>query len=155
MRKLKTGVGYLDVKYNWNENKRVVACHLKWGINLERIPFIDMLNGSVRFNEFLQKYHLQEWFNEDNADINTYAVSEVTGLAYCDPSDKFDIDLGKKIALTRAQEGAFADAQVFWNKCEEFMLEAANRFSVISENCNDSFNKCAEHVNELTNTQNK
>lgn len=155
MRKLKTGVGYLDVKYNWNENKRVVACHLKWGINLDRIPFIDMLNGSARFNEFLQKYHLQEWFNEDNADINTYAVSEVTGFAYCDPSDNFDIDLGKKIALTRAQEGAFEDAQVFWNKCEEFMLEAANRFSVISENCNDSFNKCAEHVNELANTQNK
>jgi hypothetical protein len=150
MRKLKTGVSYLNVKYNCNENKRVVACHLKWGINLNRVPFIEMLNGSVRFDEFLNNYfNLEEWENQETGDIDLYAVSELTGFADCDPRDNFDIELGKKIALTRAQEGAFEQAQVFWNKAEEVMLEAANRFSVISENCDDSHKKCKDHTKEL------
>ena len=155
MRKLKTGVSYLDVKYNWNENKRVVACHLKWGINLDRVPFIDMLTGSVQFKNFLDKFTLEEWENDETGDIGIYAVSEVTGLAYCDPSDNFDVELGKKIALTRAQQGAFEEASYFWNKCEDIMLEAANRFSVISENCVDSYIKCKEHVYELPEKHNK
>ena len=155
MRKLKTGVSYLDVKYNWNENKRVVACHLKWGINLDRVPFIDMLTGSVQFKNFLDKFNLEEWENYETGDVGLYAVSEVTGLAYCDPSDNFDIELGKKIALTRAQQGAFEEAEYFWNKCEDIMLEAANRFSVISENCVDSYTKCKNHVNELPEKHNK
>jgi hypothetical protein len=110
-----------------------------------------MLMGSVRFKEFLNNnFNIEDWINEDNDEIGTYAVLEVTGLAYCNPSDNFDLELGKKIALTRAQSGAFDDAQMFWNKAEEVMLEAANRFSVISENCNDSINKCINHIKELS-----
>ena len=155
MRKLKTGVSYLDVKYNWNENKRIVACHLKYGINLDRVPFINMLSGSAQFKEFLNNFNIEKWFNDDNGEVGVYAVSEITGLAYCEPSDNFDIDLGKKIALTRAQQGAFEEATYFWDKCEYIMLEAANRFSVISENCVDSYMKCKDHVNELPKKHNK
>ena len=155
MRKLKTGVSYLDVKYNWNENKRVVACHLKWGINLSRVPFIDMLSGSTRFKNFLNKFNIEEWENDETGDVSIYAVLELTGLAYCDPSDNFDVELGKKIALTRAQQGAFEDAEYFWNMCEDIMLEAANRFSAISENCVGSYTKCKDHVNELPEKHNK
>ena len=150
MRKLKTGVSYLNVKYNWNENKRIVACNLKWGINLNRVPFIDMLNGSIQFNNFLNKFNIESWENDETGDVDIYAVSEITGLAYCNPEDKFDISIGKKIALTRAQQGAFEDAENFWNKCEYAMLEAANRFSIISENCEDSYTKCKNHINELS-----
>ena len=155
MRKLKTGVSYLDVKYNWNENKRVVACHLKYGINLDRVPFANMLMGSVQFKNFLDKFNLETWENDETGDVGDYAVSEVTGLAYCDPSDNFDVELGKKIALTRAQQGAFEEAEYFWNKCEYVMLEAANRFNVISENCVDSYIKCKNHINELPEKHNK
>jgi hypothetical protein len=151
MRKLKTGVCYLDVNYNVNTNKRAVACNLTFGINLNRIPFNDMLLGSVRFKEFLDNnFYIEDWLLGDNNEEGTYAVANIVGLSYCHPEDEFDAELGKKIALTRAQEGAFEQAQVFWNKAEEVMLEAANRFSVISENCDDSRIKCIEHTNELS-----
>ena len=149
MRKLKTGVSYLNVNYNSNESKRVVACHLKWGINLSRIPFFDMLNESVQFNQFLEKFSIEEWVNEDTFEHCLYVVSDTVGFAYCDPEDTFDLELGKKIALTRAQQSAFEDAIYFWDHCEKFMLEAANRFSVIAENCIDSYKSCKNHVQEL------
>jgi len=151
MRKIKTGVSYLDVKYNWNEKKRTVACHLKWGINLDRMPFGDMIIDSARFETLLNDFKLEEWLNEETGETNVYAVSELTSFAYCDPEDKFDLTLGKKIALTRAQEGAFEDADYFWSYCEDIMLEAAERFSTISENCLDSYYKCRKHVSELSN----
>ena len=42
-----------------------------------------------------------------------YAGKTIKGVAKCDPEDEFDITLGKKIALTRAQQGAFEDAEYF------------------------------------------
>ena len=153
MRKIKTGVRYLNVNYNWNEQKRTVACHLTWGINLDRIPFGDMIIYSNRFETLLNDFRLEEWENEDTGEVNVYAVSEVTGLAYCDPEDTFDLDLGKKIALTRAQECAFAGADYFWNYCEDIMLEAASRYGSISENCLESRYKCRMHIAKLTDSK--
>lgn len=147
MRKLKTGVCYLNVNYNWNEDKRTVACHLKYGININRIPYIEMIEGYLQFSNGLDAMHIEEYENSDNGNIDPYIIGETVGLAYCDPDDTFDLELGKKIALTRAQSAAFKDASTFWINLEDIMLEAANRFNTIFENCVESENKCNDHLN--------
>ena len=150
MRKIKTGVSYLNVNYNWNEEKRVVACHLKFGINLDKVPFIDMLNGNEQFNEFLNSYfNIEEWQNNTTGEYINFAVTEVTGFAYCHEDDTFDLEIGKKIAETRAQEAAFEDAEYFWLKCEDIMLNVANRFSVLAEHCVESADNCHNHINDF------
>ena len=53
MSRFKTGVRYLKVNYNVNKDKRVVACHLVWGINMSKIPYIDMLIESDVFKNIV------------------------------------------------------------------------------------------------------
>ena len=149
MNRKKTGVRYLKVNYNVNPKKNVITCHLIFGLNLTRMPFIEMLIQNERINDLFNKEFKINWYQDENEEVNPYVTSEIVAFAYCAPEDKFDAELGKKIALTRAQAGAFDTAAYIYEKIQDIFIKAANEIDVRFENCIDSIDKCNCHVETL------
>ena len=150
MNRNKTGVRYLNVQYNVNPGKRVVACHLTFGLNLNRIPFIEMLKDNDEFIKLVEKeFRVEDWAINDNEWYEPHVVTEIVAFADCAPEDEFDAELGKKIALTRAQAGAFDTAAYIYERIQDIFIKAANEIDVRFENCIDSIDKCNCHVETL------
>ena len=150
MNRNKTGVRYLNVQYNVNPGKRVVACHLTFGLNLNRLPYIEMLKDNEEFINLVEReFRVEEWAIDDDFFYEPHVVTEVVAFADCAPEDEFDEVLGKKIALTRAQAGAFDTAAYIYEKIQDIFIKAANDIDVRLENCVDSIDKCNCHVETL------
>lgn len=150
MNRKKTGVRYLNVQYNVNPVKRVVACHLIFGLNLYRFPCIEMLDANEDFINLANKeFRVENWRVNDDNIYEPHIVTEIVAFAYCDPNDEFDENLGKKIALTRAQQGAFDTAAYIYEKAQDCLIKAANDIDIRYENCVESIEKCNNHVDEL------
>lgn len=150
MNRNKTGVRYLNVQYNVNPGKRVVACHLTFGLNLNRLPYIEMLKDNEEFINLVEReFRVEEWAIDDDFFYEPHVVTEVVAFADCAPEDEFDEVLGKKIALTRAQAGAFDTAAYMYEKIQDIFIKAANDIDVRLENCVDSIDKCNCHVETL------
>ena len=150
MNRKKTGVRYLNVNYSVNPVKRVVACHLTFGFNLNRFPCIELLENDNQFNNMLfNEFKVEHWAIEDNVEYEPHLVCQVVAFADCAPDDEFDEVLGKKIALTRAQAGAFDTAAYIYEKCQDILINAANTIDVYFENCVESIDKCNNHVDKL------
>lgn len=150
MNRNKTGVRYLNVQYNVNPGKRVVACHLTFGLNLNRLPYIEMLNDNEEFINLVEReFHVEEWTINDDLLYEPHVVTEVVAFADCAPEDEFDEVLGKKIALTRAQSGAFDTAAYIYERIQDIFLKAANEIDIRLENTIESIDKCNKHVDTL------
>lgn len=148
MNRKKTGVRYLNTNYGIKNGR--TACYLKFGICLENIPYIDMLTNCDEFNRFLNENELEYWSVTDEADnYQLHIIGECVGYTYCSPEDNFDESLGKKIALTRAQETAFDMVKEFYGYIENIFLNAANEFDVLGENSYTAKVKCNDHINKL------
>lgn len=150
MNRNKTGVRYLNVQYNVNPGKRVVACHLTFGLNLNRLPHIEMLKDNEEFIKLVEnEFRVEDWAINDDCFYEPHVVTEVVAFADCAPEDEFDAELGKKIALTRAQAGAFDTAAYIYDKIQDIFINAANDIDVRFENCVESIDKCNNHVETL------
>lgn len=150
MNRNKTGVRYLNVQYNVNPGKRVVACHLTFGLNLNRLPYIEMLKDNEEFINLVEhEFRVEEWTINDDFLYEPHVVTEVVAFADCAPEDEFDEVLGKKIALTRAQSGAFDTAAYIYERIQDIFLKAANEIDIRLENTIESIDKCNKHVDTL------
>lgn len=150
MNRNKTGVRYLNVQYNVNPGKRVVACHLTFGLNLNRLPYIEMLKDNEEFINLVEReFRVEEWAIDDDFFYEPHVVTEVVAFADCAPEDEFDEVLGKKIALTRAQSGAFDTVAYIYERIQDIFLKAANEIDIRLENCIESIDKCNKHVDTL------
>lgn len=150
MNRNKTGVRYLNVQYNVNPGKRVVACHLTFGLNLNRLPYIEMLKDNEEFINLIEReFRVEEWTISDDLLYEPHVVTEVVAFADCAPEDEFDEVLGKKIALTRAQSGAFDTAAYIYERIQDIFLKAANEIDIRLENTIESIDKCNKHVDTL------
>ena len=150
MNRNKTGVRYLNVQYNVNPGKRVVACHLTFGLNLNRLPYIEMLKDNEEFINLVEReFRVEEWTIDDDFFYEPHVVTEVVAFADCAPEDEFDEVLGKKIALTRAQSGAFDTAAYIYERIQDIFLKAANEIDIRLENSIESIDKCNKHVDTL------
>lgn len=150
MNRNKTGVRYLNVQYNVNPGKRVVACHLTFGLNLNRLPYIEMLKDNEEFINLVEReFRVEEWAIDDDFFYEPHVVTEVVAFADCAPEDEFDEVLGKKIALTRAQAGAFDTAAYIYERIQCIFLKAANEIDIRLENSIESIDKCNKHVDTL------
>ena len=150
MNRNKTGVRYLNVQYNVNPGKRVVACHLTFGLNLNRLPYIEMLKNNEEFMNLIEReFRVEEWTINDDLLYEPHVVTEVVAFADCAPEDEFDEVLGKKIALTRAQSGAFDTAAYIYERIQDIFLKAANEIDIRLENSVNSIDKCNKHVDTL------
>lgn len=150
MNRNKTGVRYLNVQYNVNPGKRVVACHLTFGLSLNRLPYIEMLKDNEEFINLVEReFRVEEWTINDDLLYEPHVVTEVVAFADCAPEDEFDEVLGKKIALTRAQSGAFDTAAYIYERIQDIFLNAANEIDIRLENTIESIDKCNKHVDTL------
>ena len=150
MNRNKTGVRYLNVQYNVNPGKRVVACHLTFGLNLNRLPYIEMLKDNEEFINLVEReFRVEEWAINDDFLYEPHVVTEVVAFADCAPEDEFDEALGKKIALTRAQSGAFDTVAYIYERIQDIFLKAANEIDIRLENTIESIDKCNKHVDTL------
>jgi len=140
----------LNVQYNVNPGKRVVACHLTFGLNLNRLPHIEMLKDNDEFIKLVEnEFRVEDWTINDDYLYEPHVVTEVVAFAECAPEDEFDAELGKKIALTRAQAGAFDTAAYIYEKIQYCLLKAINDIGIKYDNCVESIDKCNNHVDEL------
>jgi hypothetical protein len=150
MNRNKTGVRYLNVQYNVNPGKRLFACHLTFGLNLNRLPYIEMLKDNEEFINLVEReFRVEEWAIDDDFFYEPHVVTEVVAFADCAPEDEFDEVLGKKIALTRAQSGAFDTAAYIYERIQDIFLKAANEIDIRLENSIESIDKCNKHVDTL------
>lgn len=149
MNRKTTGVRYLNVKYNVNEEKNVVTCVLNFGLNLKRLPYVTMLLDNDRIFDLFNKEFKIEWYQDENGETNPYVTTQIIAFANCSPDDNFDAELGKKIALTRAQSGAFDTAAYIYDVIQDELLNIANTFDIRAENCIESIQKCNDHVDNL------
>ena len=150
MNRNKTGVRYLNVQNNLDPGKRVVACHLTFGLNLNRLPYIEMLKDNEEFINLVEReFRVEEWTITDDFLYEPHVVTEIVAFADCAPEDEFDEVLGKKIALTRAQSGAFDTAAYIYERIQDIFLKAANEIDIRLENSVNSIDKCNKHVDTL------
>lgn len=151
MNRKKTGVRYLNVQYNVNPVKRVVTCYLTFGLSLNRLPHIEMLKDNDEFIKFIEnEFRIEDWvINNDCFYDEPHIVTDVLAFADCAPEDEFDAELGKKIALTRAQSEAFDIAAYIYGKIQDIFIKAANDIDIKHENCVGSIEKCNNHVYKL------
>ena len=146
---MKTNVTYLKHVYTVNENKKTVHCQLQFGINMNKLPGIDWLDKNQNFVDFINEL-INCGFAKLVYDKNiTYLAINAEGIAHCAPEDNFDIDLGKKIASTRAQQNSFKIAKNLYNNFYEFFMEYAMSYKKMFENSHVSSKKCVKHLNDL------
>ena len=75
--------------------------------------------------------------------VSTYAGRQVRGVAICHPDDKFDVNIGKKIAAARCNhkiaEKRYTRACAKYAAAEEQMAQATKHLADMKAYMNDSF----------------
>lgn len=142
---MKTNVHYVDTHYFINYEKKTVVCKLTCQIPLAVIKHPEAVMKLPRTNAFITSHKIVE-------DQKVGAVLfTVISKAKCATEDAFDKELGKKIALTRAQAKAFTKASNFYGTLLKLINEELcdNLFDLES-NCYNSATTCYEHAYELS-----
>lgn len=148
MSRNKTHVEYVTHKEYVNAKKGICVSVLTFRINLNKLPEYDnLLWDFAPFRKYVRSLDYVVDFENDSKE---YVYWTVRGKATCNSRDTFDEELGKHIALTRAQEKAFEKAEVFYT--EVFGLIRDNLLSRYNElllNCYEAANGEEQHANEL------
>ena len=103
----------------------------------------------------LEKYRFYQAGNKIIA-VSRYANKTVRGVAVCHPDDKFDIELGKRLAAARCNEKVaakrYARATQCYKDAEVVYREASERIDNMSDYRNDAFiamNEASQAVDTL------
>lgn len=119
MSRNKTHLEYVEHKEYVNAKQGICVSVLTFRIKLNKLPEYDMLYDFEPLKKYINTldYRIDDIFNE-------YVYWTVRGKSICSENDTFDEELGKHIALTRAQEKAFKTAANFY----------VNVFNIINHN---------------------
>lgn len=152
----KTNVTYVRKAYGVNPDKRFVKCVLDYEINLDKIPCIQFLAQMPEFEDFINTLVYKNGVHQYDCDNegwpSEYGVLSFTteGVANCADSDDFDEDLGKKLALTRAQKQAFQSAERFYWTLTDMFANVIDESYNLCNGCRHSAVNCKMHEYELT-----
>lgn len=145
--KNKTNVKYTNVKYEFDEQQKSVKCILDYDILLAKYPF-NQLEFKLDFlTEALKECNVSGIYLDE--DVNFNVEMQSIGTATCHDNDTYDEEIGKRIALTRAQ------AKAFEKTCRVYDCICHKLSDVIDEgiryinNSWTSANRCWEHVLEI------
>ena len=141
MKKYKTGVTYLTTNYEYRIPQKQVICNLSFFIDLNKVPCIETLWNDIRFKKVLQQGRL---FDKDKGYPDF--VIHVNGYADCKDTDAFDKEIGRKLALTRAQKEAFIYSRDFYGYCGYILEQNLYNIDRLYENSKISVNRCKEHI---------
>lgn len=104
-------VYYGNPIYSVNEEKRTVTCVLYYRIS---IPSLDDNTGIDPNSQLGKPSNHVHPYTGSLMHVRSYAMYEgkplkVIGRAVCSPEDEFNEEIGKKIALTKAENKAYGD----------------------------------------------
>lgn len=133
---MKTKVKVINEKYIVDSENRIVVCILTCNVPVDRI------NDNLGIYTYPWKKQLPK--------VDGLATFQVKGIAKCNPGDTFDEVLGKRIAQSRAKEKSYRIAAIIWSKMANYLLNIANQWFNLSNNCITEYNKEKEHIKELT-----
>lgn len=152
----KTNVNYVSKVYGINEKKRFVKCSLTFEIDLDKVPGIEMLETSQKYDDFVNSLinsNQVKCFNataEGIYSVHGVLVFKTEGIAQCSPEDEFDVELGRKLACTRAQRAAFIRANALYRKFGDILYEPLEQMYDLGVNSLTAFERCFRHEHELT-----
>lgn len=157
----KTNVTYTNKVYGVSEKNKYVRCTVTFEINLDKVPGIDMLKNTEEYEDLINSLI---YFNDVKCYDKTHEGIESKngvlsftsdGIAACSPKDDFDADLGRKIALTRAQADAFNTVSTiyfeFMNILQKYLIRIAN----LAYNSKETEYNCKSHVIDLYSNHNE
>lgn len=152
----KTNLTYVKKSYGVNPKQKFVKCVLDYEINLDKIPGIQTLACMPEFEDFINTLVYDAKVPCYDTDMDGFPsahgvlVFRSEGIAQCSPADEFDAELGKKLALTRAQRQAFGDASAFYDALTEIIHNEFDGLYGLMFGCMNSRHNCAVHEHELT-----
>lgn len=146
MSRNKTHLEYVEHKEYVNAKQGICVSVLTFRIKLSNLPEYDMLWDFEPLKKYINTldHRIDDIFNE-------YVYWTVRGKSICSENDTFDEELGKHIALTRAQEKAFKTAGNFFvNIYNIINRNLMYKYETLGLNCFNSILKESEHVCQLT-----
>lgn len=121
---MKTRVQIFRETYYVNEDKRAVTCKLRFRIDVpwisENRPYIE----PDTFDKILK-----------SVNIKHQSSYEVIGVAYCSPEDSFDLETGKRIAKSRAENYIYRMARRYWTALIDYYEELISEFYEYRNGC--------------------
>lgn len=136
---MKTTVKYLNVDFKEVVENGInkVICTLTSEIQSNRVKYFNLIDAAFDVKTLKRKYKRAE---------NGNVIIETTGVAKCNPDDKYNFEVGRRLAYTRAQSRAFERAVIFYDEVHRrFLADLNNTIS----NCLTSSVGCDYHTYEL------
>lgn len=149
----KTNVKYVHKSFRVNKEERVVTCTLDYEVNLDKVPGFRYLVDIDGVGDFLNRL-IYQYGVKHISDDSVYGSLRfrVQDIAFCSDEDEFDVDLGKKLALTRAQKLAFRNTKYFYRDLMNIVISLFGGLDVLGTNCEFCEYDCHNHEFELTNS---
>ena len=146
--KNRTRVKYLNTTYVVDKN--TVSCDLYFTIQFSKTRSMNFV--LPRIVNICTKYNIvgdNSYIDEDE-NIIFQPVFKYSASATCHKSDKFNFDVGKRLAQTKAQAKAFNVAHKVYDEIRDIVLRINEEVSELMDNCNIAYNNCLDHVDELS-----
>lgn len=141
---MKTSVKYVKKTFYVNAEKKTVTCKLDFTIDIPDGP-LKFINDSDKAKNVLFKNG--ECYYDDNDVL--HKKFSVVGVTKCTDNDTFDEELGKKLALTKAQAKAFVKSSEFYERFIAAIFDELSPLTDLEWGCVDSAMKCWAHYKEL------
>ena len=149
MSRNKTHLEYVEHKEYVNAKQGICVSVLTFRIKLSNLPEYDMLWDFEPLKKYINTldHRIDDIFNE-------YVYYTVRGKSICSRNDTFDEELGKHIALTRAQEKAFKTAANFYLNIFNIMhRNLMCKYDTLLSNCLCSAINEHNHIHKLTSVE--
>lgn len=119
-------------KFIINEEKKIVVCVLNCDMQLFKGEESYLYSNKVVGNDYVR-----------------FGEFSVTGISRCNDSDTFDINIGKKIAESRAKVKMFNRASKIYTILEADILNRVNKINELQEACDKASEIEASHLEAL------
>lgn len=121
---MKTRVQIFRETYYVNEDKQAVTCKLRFRIDVPQIPEGRPYIESDTLDKILK-----------SVNIKLQSSYEVIGVAYCSPEDSFDLETGKRIAKSRAENYIYRMAGRYWMALIDYYDKLISEFYGYRNGC--------------------
>lgn len=123
------------IDYRVNEEKRTVACILTCNMQLRKHPAFDM--------------HFYYQWKKRMPKVDYNGEFTVSATAKCNEEDVFDVEVGKRIAESRAKQKAFGIAGRVYVEVFNEVVAAVGLIRLSIDACANAFEVEQNHIEEL------
>lgn len=132
---MKSNLKIEKIDYHVNEEKRTVACILICNMQLRKHPAFEM--------------HFYSQWRKRMPKVDCNGEFTVSATAKCSEDDTFDVEVGKRIAESRAKQKAFKIAGRVYVEVFNEVVRAARLISLSIDACVNAYEVEQNHIEEL------